>query len=75
MYFHSPENLPYFNDFAYELFYDTNVYHFDVVEYSNDDEVIEKSAQERFCRFPSEKEPGSEWHYRLFIIFFIILRN
>lgn len=74
MYVHSPENLPYFNDFAYELFYESNIYHFDIVEYVNEEEVIEESVQQRFCKFPNEKEEGSLWHYRLEITF-IVLQN
>ncbi|KAM7353604.1 pickpocket 29 isoform 1-T1 [Cochliomyia hominivorax] len=63
VYVHSPEDLPYFNSITYDAFSDPTVYRFNVEEYDNNPDVKHESIQQRSCKFPDEKDPGSPWHY------------
>ena len=64
MYVHSPEDLPYFNSITYDGFSDPTVFRFNVEEYDNNVDVKDESIEQRSCKFPHEKDPGSPWHYR-----------
>ncbi|XP_073848123.1 pickpocket 29 isoform X2 [Musca autumnalis] len=64
MYVHSPDDLPYFNSITYDAFSDPTIYRFNVEEYDNNPDVKEEALQQRSCKFPNEKDPGSPWHYR-----------
>lgn len=64
MYIHSPDDLPYFNSITYDAFSDPTIYRFNVEEYDNNPDVQEEAIQQRSCKFPNEKDPGSPWHYR-----------
>ncbi|XP_073848122.1 pickpocket 29 isoform X1 [Musca autumnalis] len=63
MYVHSPDDLPYFNSITYDAFSDPTIYRFNVEEYDNNPDVKEEALQQRSCKFPNEKDPGSPWHY------------
>uniref|UniRef100_A0A1A9WF38 EGF-like domain-containing protein n=1 Tax=Glossina brevipalpis TaxID=37001 RepID=A0A1A9WF38_9MUSC len=63
MYITSPENLPYFDAVAHDVFSDPTIYRFNIEEYRNDVDVRYESIQSRSCKFPDERDEGSPWHY------------